>query len=175
MGTPGELVQAIRRAVDLWASEGGLRDDIALLVFQVVPDALAGEVVRELVVPNEVGRVPDVRRFVGDFLADVRASVEASSEILLAVGEAAANASRHGRNPGGRSEVRVRCALDGSTVTVEVADDGTGFDPEAIDSRSPDPFASGGRGLFLMRALMDDVEMHSSPSGTRIVMSRLLA
>jgi serine phosphatase RsbU (regulator of sigma subunit)/anti-sigma regulatory factor (Ser/Thr protein kinase) len=174
MGTPGELVQAIRRSVDLWASEGGLRDDIALLVFQVVPDALAGDVVRELVVPNEIGRVPDVRRFVGDFLADARASVEASSEILLAVGEAAANASRHGRNPTGRSEVRVRCALEGSTVSVVIADDGTGFDPEAVDARSPDPFASGGRGLFLMRALMDEVEMHSSSSGTRIVMSRRL-
>ena len=175
MGTPGELVQAIRRSVDAWSSEGGLRDDIALLVGQVVPDALVGEPTRELVVPNEVGRVPDIRHFVGDFLSDLRAPVDVSSDVLLAIGEAAANASRHGLNPNGRSEVRVRCSIDGPSFVVEVADDGAGFDPSAVEAESPDPFASGGRGLFLMRALMDDVHVESSASGTRIVMARHLS
>jgi serine/threonine-protein kinase RsbW len=173
VGTPGELVQALRRSVEAWVAETELRDDLALLVCQVAPDRTLGEPDRELVLPNEPSRVPDVRRFVASFLADVGAPVEISSEILLAVGEAAANASKHGRNPDTRSEIRVHCSLEGPSLTVAIADDGPGFNPSDLDSAElPDRFASGGRGLFLMRSFMDEIEVESSPMGTEITMFR---
>ena len=172
MGTPGEVVQAIRRSVDAWV-DGDLRDDLALLVLQVVPDSALGEPQRELVVPNEAQRMSEVRRFVAAFLADLRAPVEASSEILLAVGEAAGNAYRHGRTTD-RSEIRVHCEFERPTVTVSVTDEGTGFDPQAAGERAPDPLASGGRGLFLMNALMDSVDVTPSPRGTRVTLKRRL-
>ena len=50
---------------------GELRDDIALLVCQVVPDSTIGEPTRELVLPNEAARVAEVRAFVSNFLADL--------------------------------------------------------------------------------------------------------
>jgi serine phosphatase RsbU (regulator of sigma subunit)/anti-sigma regulatory factor (Ser/Thr protein kinase) len=173
VGTPGELVQALRRSVEAWVAETELRDDLALLVCQVAPDRTLGAPDRELVLPNEPSRVPEVRRFVASFLADVRAPVELSSEILLAVGEAAANATKHGRNPDTRSEIRVHCSLEGPSVSVAIADDGAGFDPAQLDAAElPDRFASGGRGLFLMRSFMDEVEVESSPMGTEITMFR---
>lgn len=173
VGTPGELVQAIGRCVDAWVTE--LRDDLALLVCQVVPDAAVEELVRELVLPNDSVRIADVRRFVAAFLAELRAPVEVSSEILLAAGEAAANANRHGRRTEGRSEIRVSCHFDRPNVVLSVADDGPGFDPAAIQvDELPDPFAAGGRGLFLMRALMDDVDVDSSADGTTVTMARRL-
>ncbi|MDP9067722.1 MAG: SpoIIE family protein phosphatase [Actinomycetota bacterium] len=174
VGTPGELVHALRRSVDSWVSDE-LRDDLALVVCQVVPDSTLQDPSRELVLPNEPMRVPEVRSFVAGFLADVRAPVDVSSEILLATGEAAANAYRHGRKPDGRSEVRVRCSVDRSCVSVTVADDGGGFDAGLLDSADlPDRFAAGGRGLYLMRELMDDVEIASSDSGTTITLKRRL-
>jgi anti-sigma regulatory factor (Ser/Thr protein kinase) len=110
---------------------------------------------------------------VGSFLADVRAPVEVSQEILLAVGEAAANAARHGRRPEGRSELRVRCLLEGPAVEVTVADDGPGFDSVALASTSlPDRFASGGRGIFLMEQLTDNLDVSSSERGTTVVLNR---
>ncbi len=172
-GTPGELTQAIRRGVDAWVGEGELRDDLAMLVCRVVPDMDIGEPSRELVQPNEPSRLSDVRAFVADFLADVRAPVEIAGEIELAVGEAAGNACRHGHKPDGRSEIRVQCALDGTKVTITIADDGPGFDPGEVDpSGLPDRFASGGRGLYLMRTVMDDVAWESSPEGTTVTMAR---
>jgi serine phosphatase RsbU (regulator of sigma subunit)/anti-sigma regulatory factor (Ser/Thr protein kinase) len=175
MGTPGELVQALRRAVDSWTSEGGMRDDVALLVAQVVPDSTLDEPTRELVLPNEPGRVPDIRAFVGSFLTDLRAPVEASAELLLAVGEAAANASRHGKPAEGRSEIRVKCALEGDSVAITVADDGPGFDAAAVANVTlPDSYASGGRGLYLMRELVDRVEVASSATGTRVTLTKRL-
>ncbi|HWC13600.1 MAG TPA: SpoIIE family protein phosphatase [Actinomycetota bacterium] len=175
-GSPGELVQAIRRSVEAWTSDGELRDDIALLVFQVTPDHAFAEPVREIVVPNEPARIGEVRRFVGAFLADLRAPVEVSAEVLLAVGEAAGNAYRHGRRASGGSEVRVRCEYERPDLEVVVADDGPGFDPDEVAGRgTPDPFAQGGRGLFLMRELMDDLEVDASPTGTTVRMRRSLA
>jgi serine phosphatase RsbU (regulator of sigma subunit)/anti-sigma regulatory factor (Ser/Thr protein kinase) len=174
VGTPGELVQALRRSVDLWVS-GELRDDLALVVTQVVPDATLEEPTRELVLPNEPVRVPEVRAFVASFLADLRAPVEISGEVLLAVGEAAANAYRHGRKPDGRSEVRVRCTYERPWVSVTVADDGPGFDPSRFDRAGlPDRFAAGGRGLYLIRELMDDISVDTGPGGTEITMRKEL-
>lgn len=172
-GTPGELVQAIGRAVDAWVGTADLRDDLALLVCQVAPDTAIGEPVRELVLPNQPARIGDVRAFVGTFLADVRAPVEISTEILIAVNEAAANAARHARREDGRSEIRVRCALAGPNVVVTVADDGPGFDATSVDLHAlPDRFASGGRGLFLMRQLMDAVDFDASERGTTVTLIR---
>jgi len=173
VGTPGELVQAIRRAVEAWVGGGELRDDIALLVCQVAPDATLQEPTRELVIPNEAARLGDARDFVAAFLVDVRASVEVSQEVLLAVGEAIANACRHGRRAEGRSEVRVRCSLEGDEVTVTVSDDGGGFDVSAYEANAlPDRFASGGRGLFLMRQFVDSCEIQSTPQGTTVTLRR---
>ena len=172
VGTPGELVQAIRRAVEAWV-DGDLRDDLALLVCQVVPETTVGEPARELVVPNEPARISDVRSFVASFLADLRAPVESSQEMLLAVGEAVANACRHGRKPEGRSEIRVRCSADDEIVSVTVSDEGPGFDPSSVQrDELPDRFASGGRGLFLMSQLVDSVAFESSSDGTTVTLAR---
>ncbi|MBW3594014.1 MAG: SpoIIE family protein phosphatase, partial [Actinobacteria bacterium] len=184
VGTPGELAQALRRSVEAWVATdpdkpvaegtlGELRDDIAILVSQVALDRTLGEPARELVLPNEPARVSEVRAFVSSFLTDLRAPVDVSTEILLAVGEAAANANRHGRRVEGRGEIRVYCALEGPSVTITIADDGGGFEPADIDAATlPDKFASGGRGLFLMRQLMDEVEFESTDVGTTVTMYR---
>ena len=169
VGTPGELVQAIRRGVDAWVGEGDLRDDLALLVLQVVPDATLEEPEREIVLANESARLGEIRHFVMGFLAEIRAPVEISQDILLAVGEAAANAARHGRREQGRSEVRVGVKLDGTDVVVTIADDGSGFDMDEVKSREQDRFAAGGRGLFLIQELMDSVTFETSARGTKVV------
>ena len=54
-----------------------------------------------------------------------------------------------------------------------VADEGPGFDLAAIDARGlPDRFASGGRGLFLMRQLMDRVDFLPTRDGTTVVLAK---
>jgi anti-sigma regulatory factor (Ser/Thr protein kinase) len=173
VGTPGEFVQAIRRAVGAWVAGGRHRDDVALVVGQVVPDRAANEPIRELVIPNEPARIRDIRRFVGAFLAEVRAPVETSYEILLALSEAAANACRYGRKSGTWSELRIQCRLERPDVIVSLSDEGPGFQPSRFEvSEVPDTLASGGRGLFLMEQLMDEVEIDSSREGTTVTLKR---
>jgi serine phosphatase RsbU (regulator of sigma subunit)/anti-sigma regulatory factor (Ser/Thr protein kinase) len=173
VGTPGEFIQALRRAVGAWVGGGELRDDIALLVSQVAPDAAIDEPTRELVLPNEPARIREVRRFVASFLADVRAPVDISADILLSVSEAAANACRYGRTSDSWSELRIQCRLERPDVIVSVTDEGSGFDPAGLEvARLPDRFASGGRGLFLMQKLMDEVTTESSDDGTTVFLKK---
>ena len=69
----------------------------------------------------------------------------------------------------------MRCALEKGVLSVTVADEGAGFDTSRVHvSGLPDRFASGGRGLFLMLELMDEVDISSSAAGTVVVMKKRL-
>ena len=97
----------------------------------------------------------------------------------VAVREAAVNAMKHGNAGDRRKRVHIEFAVrdeDGQPyVHVCVRDQGAGFDPACL----PDPLASenvcvtSGRGIFLMRAFMDDVAVHRAANGgTEVVMRK---
>jgi len=98
--------------------------------------------------------------------------------LSASVREATANAIRHGN--GNDQEKPVRLSFEVATtsparVVVRILDQGRGFQPEAVaDPVAPDNLSmTGGRGLFLMRAFMDDVEVRGLPEGgTEIVLSK---
>lgn len=91
--------------------------------------------------------------------------------ILLAASEAVTNAIRHGANEDPNRQVRISVAQDPGGISIAVEDDGRGFAPDAI----PDPtrgdqlYQSGGRGIYLLKALASDVEFRVSPEGTTVV------
>ena len=86
---------------------------------------------------------------------------QCSLNVPVALTEAISNAMLRGnaQDPGKYVHVRVR--VDADTLVVEVADEGRGFNLDActVDPTSPDRLeGEQGRGLFLMRKLMDQVE-----------------
>jgi anti-sigma regulatory factor (Ser/Thr protein kinase) len=119
------------------------------------------------------GRTPDglEQRFDATNLVSLRSAVAAHGsalglpasrvhDLVLVAHELASNAVRHG---GGSGRLRV-WRLDGS-VYCEVADAGGGFlfsNPE----RRPDVNATGGRGLWIIARLADDVRVESGEQGT---------
>ena len=87
-----------------------------------------------------------------------------SDEILnlgLAVREAAINAIKHGNQLDPKKRVRVTFTFGGDGLRVAIRDRGKGFDPDDI----PDPtlpenlFQPSGRGVLLMKAFVDRVEV----------------
>ena len=90
---------------------------------------------------------------------------ERVEHVVLVAYELASNAVRHG---GGRGRLRL-AAVDG-TVGCTVTDSGGGFRgaPQAGLVR-PEPTASGGRGLWLVRCIADTVEISSDETGTTAV------
>ena len=83
------------------------------------------------------------------------------------MGEALANAIRHGSPADGESEIRVRIRAYPERIVLEVLDNGPGFD--GAHSGSEDLYAPGGRGIMFMRALMDRVEYDAPPTGGTVV------
>jgi PAS domain S-box-containing protein len=136
-------------------------DDVALLALRPVP--LAGRALH-LRVPAEPSVLAPLRHTLRRWLREVGASVEESYEILVSCGEACTNAIQH---PYGARDgtVEVGIELVDGAVEVVVRDEGRWRPPST---------GVGGRGLELMRGLMDSVEVASGVDGTVVRMRRRL-
>src|SRR5882724_6722845 len=80
-------------------------------------------------------------------------------DIEIALREALANAIIHGNHENPGKQVYVRCRCKSDEVSIAVKDEGRGFDLNKIaDPTAPENTGSvHGRGIYLMRALMDEV------------------
>ena len=91
-------------------------------------------------------------------------------KVGMAIRECMVNAVVHGNRYNANKKVRFTVAANAEHFTVKIADEGEGFDFDAV----PDPLApenllkTSGRGIFLIRSFMDDVKIHPSSTGTEI-------
>lgn len=122
----------------------------------------------ELELPLDVAAVADARRRVGVFLRSDGLNDDVVFSTLLAVQEAAENAVRFSRSERG---LRVVVCRGDAQVCATVRDYGVGIDPALARPERPDALAESGRGLFLIRALMDEVQVVTG-DGTEIRMRK---
>ena len=96
---------------------------------------------------------------------------EALHWVGVAVRESVINAIKHGNGGDEHKQVHVEFTpLDAgrpSGIVIRVRDEGPGFDPETIsDPLAPeDLLKASGRGIFLIRSFMDDVQLRKLPEG----------
>jgi anti-sigma regulatory factor (Ser/Thr protein kinase) len=87
--------------------------------------------------------------------------------LLIAVGELASNAVRHG---GGAGTLRLWLADD--RLVCQVRDQGPGIaDPERVGREAVPPTASGGRGLWIVRRLCPEMTIDSDDTGTVVTVA----
>ena len=92
--------------------------------------------------------------------------------ISMAVREAAVNAVLHGNAYDANKTVTATFETNSDALIIRISDQGSGLDPDTI----PDPLApenilrGSGRGIFLMRAFMDEVEFRQLDPGTELVL-----
>lgn len=113
--------------------------------------------------PSEAQYMSDARARVAEIISPLGLTESAVFDIKVAVGEALANAVRHGSPRGASDVVCVEVRAYPERVDVVVSDSGVGYDgspPASADSLAP-----GGRGVLFMRALMDAVEFSPAPGG----------
>jgi serine/threonine-protein kinase RsbW len=104
--------------------------------------------------------IDQLMRFINGFIKKLGAVEESEMDIEMALREALANAVIHGNHedPHKRIHVTCRCQKDGE-VSITVRDKGDGFDgPPVPDPTDPHMrLLPNGRGIHIMRALMDEV------------------
>lgn len=97
--------------------------------------------------------------------------------IAMAVREAAINAVLHGNDYDPARQIEVSLENTGKDLMITIADQGRGFDPGKV----PDPLAKEnllrgtGRGIFLIRSLMDEVHFRQLHPGTELTLVKHLA
>jgi anti-sigma regulatory factor (Ser/Thr protein kinase) len=140
------------------APPAGYDDDIAIVIYRQPYAPLTVEI------GAAAEELSDVRHQFADWMRAAGIPDAMIADIILAVNEAAANSIEHayrGHQPG---RVRIEGENDGARVHVKIVDKG---------SWKPAPADPGvrGRGLLLIRAVSDWLEMDCTPSGTTVNMS----
>ena len=110
--------------------------------------------------PTDAQSVPLVRGLLRQALQYLGVVEEGIQEIVLALTEACANVVQLAVD---QEEYEVDVAIDDSLCRITVVDDGDGFDV-ATASAAP-PTLDGGRGLVLMRALVDRLDFVQDADG----------
>jgi serine/threonine-protein kinase RsbW len=107
-----------------------------------------------------VDSVPAVRRLLRCALALLHVDRQSGADLELALTEACANVVAHAD---GANEFKVHLEVGDDRCSIDVVDDGAGFDTAEMDGTAPAIGSERGRGLFLIRALSDNVRLQSSP------------
>jgi serine/threonine-protein kinase RsbW len=121
-----------------------------------------------LTLPPNSRYLPDLRRSVAESFEGVDRAVMA--DVLLALDEAVSNAIRHGSHGG--KPVQVSVQRDGEWVEMSVRDGGPTPRLPRLPHEPPPVLETGGRGLWLILQLVDEVRLQRIGEGTRLIMRR---
>ncbi|GAA3505041.1 SpoIIE family protein phosphatase [Streptomyces prasinosporus] len=156
-GRDAGVEELAARIMERLEPEGGYTDDVALLLYRR-PAPL------EVAFPAESAQLAVVRKALRDWLDQCGLPRTTVQNVLVAVGEACANAIEHGHrdHPGGTVRLSARIHTDDLRVTV--TDTGRWKEPR------PELNRHRGRGVKLMRALMQQVTITPGPNGTVVDM-----
>jgi serine/threonine-protein kinase RsbW len=99
---------------------------------------------------------------------------EVVADLKLALTEACSNSVRHAYDEGREGVVEVRYELDDDRMSVEVTDDGAGFDPDVLE-RAQEELDEGGLGIAIIRAVTDELDIGvRSEGGSRLRFTKYL-
>lgn len=161
-----------RSALSLVASTiaGRQRDDIALLTVATSPSPLRE---LEVTLPATPASARRARHIIARLTREAQIPEERSFDLQVAVGEAVNNAIEHAGALGSEYFV-LRARRRASSITVEISDQGMWL-PKLEPPSGIDPLSDRGRGLTLMYALTDDVQLERTEDGTTVRLALRLA
>jgi serine/threonine-protein kinase RsbW len=130
--------------------------------------------IREMhfLIPSRLNALRRVEHIVGKIARALRFSKDEQDNLAIALTEAVGNAIIHGNKKDENKKVEVTALLGKNRVEVKVKDQGTGFNPgQLLDPLDPkNLMKEHGRGIFILKSLMDDVYFDFSPTGTTVRM-----
>jgi serine/threonine-protein kinase RsbW len=124
-----------------------------------------------LELPREALSIPVIRRVLGDALRGLGVTEDCVSDILVATSEACTNVVQHAVTP---VAFEVIAKIDDDICMLKISDTGRGIRGAAPAEVLPDPaeldtVSESGRGIRIMRAVVDDVSVDSEPERGTVV------
>ena len=174
--SPERITQAVRDAAIEFG--GRLRDDLQLIVVKFLGAGARADMEASghlppqmhAEIPCDPQRLLGTRHAVRDFLRAHGVDEETVEELVLCVEEACTNAIRHSGCP---DPGEVSLSIRDDLVEICVRDHGRGLDLGAIDlGHEPDLLGLGGRGLYLIKTLADELELANDGGACVLIRKR---
>ena len=125
-----------------------------------------------VVLPSTLSTVEVVETKVTEYALKAGFDEDTATQIAMVSREATANAVLHGNKRDPNKHLKARFTLTPESLVIQIADEGSGFNPSDVpDPLSPEGLLRpSGRGIFLMRAIMDEVNFRQLSPGTEITL-----
>lgn len=124
-----------------------------------------------LVISSDQSELTKVENLSNRISKKVSLSEGKSDNLAIVLTELVNNAILHGNKNQSQKKVTITVSYFNSYVKVSVKDQGNGFDPSGLkDPRDPENiWKDSGRGIFLVKKLVDSVEFYPTEEGMEIV------
>ncbi len=121
--------------------------------------------------PNRPDMLHYARSRVAEFASLMPFNKEDICDITLAVGEALDNAVVHCEQAKPTS-MHIELSRMKDRLHIDISDAGEGFDPTKVSPPKDGDLAEHGRGITIMKAVMDNVGFSCGESGTKVTMEK---
>ncbi|MBD3290195.1 ATP-binding protein [candidate division KSB1 bacterium] len=122
----------------------------------------------KLEIPSQLNQLQRVEKFTEDVTTKMDFSEEDRDSIAISITEIVSNAISHGNKRNRDKKVTIMYEIYKNRLVITVQDEGTGFNVREIDDPL-DPknlLKDSGRGIYIVRALMDEVEFQTNEMGS---------
>jgi anti-sigma regulatory factor (Ser/Thr protein kinase) len=128
-----------------------------------------------LSIPSDLRLLAQARSFITGVCQAAALNEQVSNAVVMATDEATNNIIRHAHQDCPDAPVRIECLLYPDRLEVRLLDEGAPFDLDAVPYLDPGELRPGGRGVFLMRTLMDELSCEPrAPRGNILRMVKYL-
>lgn len=123
-----------------------------------------------ITISSEIKHIREISSKILKILGARKIDEPALFDIRLCVEETVRNAIEHGNNKDKKAKVRINYKVSGDRFTIEVEDEGPGFDYKSLPDPTHDEnlMKNSGRGVYLVRCLMDKVEFNAKGNKVKL-------
>ena len=130
-----------------------------------------------ITIPSSLEYLTNIDDFIEGILRGFEVEESLIADIAISVSELVNNSVNHGNKSDSDKTVSVSISKDGNEVVITIADQGQGFDPQTISNPLDEVnlLKDTGRGIFIVNALMDKVDVKTTESGTTTTITKSIA
>lgn len=118
---------------------------------------MASAIPWNLTIPSDLCLLPLARSFIEAICIIAGFDERLTHSIVLATDEAVNNVMRHAHRNQPDASIHLECYFGQSGIEILIHDEGEPFDLDSVPHLDPAEVRIGGRGVFLMRRLMDEL------------------
>jgi len=123
-----------------------------------------------ITIPSKIEELNRIEEISEEIAEKMGMNEDEEDNLCIAITEVVGNAIVHGNRKDPKKKVQIEFRLEKDKVTISVKDEGEGFEIDKLSNplEPENIMKDSGRGIFILKTLMDDVSFDFSSEGTRV-------